>query len=65
MFQVQTLAPELATNYPSIKSYVGKHRGSNADRIRLTVTPHGIYAKIFSSDGSIYINPMTKNAPLI
>lgn len=63
MFEVQTLAPELANNYPNIKSYVGKHRGQNSDRLRLTLTPHGIYFKVFSDKGSIYINPMTKNAP--
>ncbi|MBS3739394.1 MAG: T9SS type A sorting domain-containing protein [Psychroflexus sp.] len=62
MFEVQTFAPELANKYPNIKSYVGKHRGQNADRLRLTVTPHGIYVKVYRSAGSIYINPMTKNA---
>ncbi|TKS55873.1 zinc-dependent metalloprotease [Mesohalobacter halotolerans] len=61
MFEVQTLHPDLATNYPMIKSYLGKHRGDNSDRVRVTVTPHGVYAKIFSSKGSVYINPYTRN----
>jgi subtilisin-like proprotein convertase family protein len=61
MFEVQTLHPELAANYPGIKSYVGKSREGNADRLRLTVTPHGIYGKIFSPQGSVYINPYTYN----
>jgi len=61
IFEVQTLAPSLASKYPNIKSYVGKHRGSNSDRLRLTITPQGVFGKIFSSQGSIYINPMTKN----
>jgi len=63
-FEVQTLSPELASNYPSIKSYVGKSRGQNSDRLRMTITPMGVYAKIFSNHGSIYINPMTKNGSL-
>ncbi len=63
IYEVQTLAPVLASNYPNIKSYVGKHRGQNSDRLRITLTPHGLYFKIFSDQGSIYINPMTKNLP--
>ncbi|QTY27535.1 zinc-dependent metalloprotease [Flavobacterium sp. CS20] len=61
IFEVQTLAPSLALKYPNIKSYIGKHRGSNSDRLRLTITPQGVFVKIFSSTGSIYINPMTQN----
>ena len=61
IFETQTLHPQLASNYPGIKSYVGKSRGANGDRLRLTVTPHGIYGKIFSPKGSVYINPYTKN----
>jgi subtilisin-like proprotein convertase family protein len=61
MFEVQTLHPDLAQNYPMIKSYVGKHRGQNSDRVRITITPQGIFAKIFSTSGSVYINPYTKN----
>ncbi len=61
MFEVQTLAPALAAKYPNIKSYLGKHRGANSDRLRLTITPHGVYVKIFTNDGSIFINPMTKS----
>lgn len=60
-FEVQTLSPQLASDYPSIKSYVGKSRGQNSDRLRMTITPMGVYTKIFSNNGSIYINPMTKN----
>jgi len=61
IFETQTLHPQLAANYPGIKSYVGKSRNGNSDRLRLTVTPHGIYGKIFSSQGSVYINPYTNN----
>ncbi len=61
MFKVQTLSPQLASSYPSIQSYVGQGRGQNPDRVRITITPIGVYAKIYSNKGSVYINPMTKN----
>jgi len=61
MFKVQTLSPQLASSYPSIQSYVGQGRGQNPDRVRITITPMGVYAKIYSNKGSVYINPMTKN----
>lgn len=61
MFEVQTLHPDLALNYPSIRSYAGKRRGNSSDRVRITITPMGVYAKIFSTSGSVYINPYTKN----
>ncbi len=59
IFEVQTLHPELAVNYPEIKSYIGKSQNRNGDRLRLTVTPQGIYGKIFSVKGSVYLSPYT------
>lgn len=61
IFEVQTLHPETSAQFPSIKSYVGKSREKNSDRVRITVTNQGIYAKIFSENGSVYINPHTKS----
>lgn len=61
IFETQTLHPELAVKYPRIKSFVGKSRNDNGDRLRLTLTPQGIYGKIFSAQGSVYINPHTQN----
>ena len=63
MFKVQTLSPQLAQDYPKIKSYVGKRSDSpDGSILRITITPQGFYAMILKPDvGQLFINPYDKN----
>lgn len=63
MFKVQTLAPQLAQNYPNIQSYVGRRTDKrDASILRITITPHGFYAMVKKPDvGQLFINPYDKN----
>ncbi len=52
------MAEELAAKYPQIKTYLGQGIGVNSNaRLRFDVTPAGFHAIIFSSEGTIYIDP--------
>jgi hypothetical protein len=49
---------ELVTKYPEIKTYLGQGIGKNSTaRVRFDVTPAGFHAIIFSTEGTIYIDP--------
>ena len=63
IFKVKTLSPQLAQNYPSIKSYMGKSSDSrDASILKITITPQGFYAMLFKPDvGQLFINPYDKN----
>jgi hypothetical protein len=52
------MAEELASRYPQIKTYLGQGTDENSDsRVRFDVTPSGFHAIIFSSTGTVYIDP--------
>ncbi len=63
MFKVQTLSPQLAQNYPKIKSYVGqRYDVRDGSIIRITITPQGFYAMVLKPNiGQFFINPYDKN----
>jgi len=52
------MAEELQTKYPEIRTYLGQgiEYKSNA-RVRFDVTPQGFHAIIFSTRGTVYIDP--------
>ena len=62
MFQTNTMSPQLAANYPKIKSYVGKSvNTSKASLLRVTITPKGFYAMVLKPGvGQVFINPVDK-----
>lgn len=64
IYKTNTMAPELANRFESIKSYIGKSVDRKSGSIlRLTVAPQGIYIMILNpSLGQIFINPYDKNA---
>ena len=52
------MAEELAARYPGIKTYLGQGIGKNSTaRVRFDVTPAGFHAIIFSTKGTVYIDP--------
>ncbi|MEO2166942.1 MAG: reprolysin-like metallopeptidase, partial [bacterium] len=53
----QTMAPELAAKYPSIRTYFGVATDGSDARISLTVSERGVDASIFENDRRTVIRP--------
>ena len=51
------MAEALANKYPQIKTYLGQGTQDRTARVRFDITPEGFHAAIFSSNGTVYIDP--------
>jgi len=51
------MAEELSSKYQEIKTYLGQGTENASARVRFDVTPQGFHAIIFSSNGTVYIDP--------
>lgn len=55
------MEPDLAARYPSIKSYAGQSLDRPATTVRFDVSPQGFRAQILSPEGTVYVDPYSRN----
>ncbi|MCB0035409.1 MAG: hypothetical protein KDE51_15360 [Anaerolineales bacterium] len=60
LFESPIMAPELATRYPQITTYIGQGVEDPTASARLDWTPKGFHAQIFLADEVVYIDPYSR-----
>ena len=59
--EAPVMAPALAAQFPSIKTYAGRGLDDAAASVRLDLSPQGFHAQVLTAGGhSFYIDPVTR-----
>ena len=61
VYEASVLHPDLAAQHPDIKSYVGQGIEYPASSVRFSTTIFGLHVMMFSTAGTSYIDPYTKD----
>lgn len=57
--QFSVLAPELARQFPEIKTYRGRGVDNTSATVYLDITPQGFHAMMVTQEGTVFIDPET------
>ncbi|NDI98007.1 T9SS type A sorting domain-containing protein [Flavobacterium sp. LaA7.5] len=61
VYEASVLHPDLAAQHPDIKSYIGQGIEHPASSVRFSITIFGLHSMMFSTAGTSYIDPYTKD----
>ncbi|MFM2328426.1 MAG: hypothetical protein RLZZ494_529 [Pseudomonadota bacterium] len=57
----EVMAPALAARYPQIRTFAGTVSGRPDVRARFDLSPRGLRAQVFTPQGEVYIDPLSRS----
>lgn len=60
IIQSPIMHPELSERYPEIKTFLGQGLDDPSMSMRCDITPKGFHAMIFTSEGTVFIDPYSR-----